>query len=48
MPRNESFINFQGDKVAPKFDVRKFYANVLTTDAEDLGYADDLLGIDGA
>jgi len=48
MPRNESFINVQGYKVPPKFDVRKFYANVLTTDAEDLGYADDLLGIDGA
>jgi hypothetical protein len=48
MPRNEYVINAQGDKVAPKFDIRKFYVNFLSIDAEDMGFADDLLGIDGA
>jgi hypothetical protein len=48
MPRNDSEIYALGDKKAPKFDVKKFYANVLSIDADDLGFADDLLGIDGA
>jgi hypothetical protein len=48
MPRNDYVINSQGEKVAPRFDIRKFYANVITADSEDLGYADELLGIDGA
>ena len=47
MPRNESEINAQGEKVPPKFDVRKFYGNVITVDLDDLG-ADELLGIAGA
>jgi len=47
MPRNESEINAQGEKVPPKFDVRKFYGNVITADLDELG-ADELLGIGGA
>ena len=47
MPRNESEINAQGDKVPPKFDVRKFYGNVITADLDELG-VDELLGIGGA
>ncbi len=35
MPRNDSVIYALGDKKAPRFDVRKFYANVLSIDADD-------------
>jgi len=34
--------------VPPKFEIKKFYANVIQADQEDMGYADELLGIDGA
>jgi hypothetical protein len=32
--------------VEPSFDVRKFYANIITFDEEEMGT--ELLGIDGA
>ena len=48
MPLSDHVIDDQGFSTAPKFDVRKFYANVISMDEEDMGYADDLLGIDGA
>ena len=48
MPKSDFVLNDQGEKVPPRFDVRKFYGDVLTADQDDLGFADDLLGIDGA
>ena len=48
MPRNDYVINALGEKVAPKFDIKKFYANVIIVDQDEMGYADELLGIDSA
>jgi len=41
-------LNDDGEEIAPKFEIRKFYANVITMDEDEMGYADMLLGIDGA
>ena len=48
MPKNEAIQNSQGGFNPPKFDIKKFYSNVISIDEDEIGYADELLGIDGA
>lgn len=48
MPKPAVLVNEEGEQVPPKFDIRKFYANVITMDEDEMGYADMMLGIDGA
>ena len=35
MPRPESELNPEGNQVPPRFDIRKFYANVISFDEDD-------------
>ena len=37
-----------GDKKPPKFDIKKFFADVITFEEGELDMADSLIGIDGA
>lgn len=44
MPKPEMLHNEQGEEMAPRFNIKKFYADVITMDEDEVG----ILGIDGA
>ena len=48
MPKPDQRVNEEGEPLPPKFEIRDFYANVITMDEDEMGYADMMLGIDGA
>ena len=48
MPKPDTIIDEEGNSVPRRFDIRKFYANIITIDEDEMCYSDMLLGIDGA
>jgi hypothetical protein len=46
MPSPVVLLNDEGDEMPPKFDIKKFYAHVITMDEDEM--LGDMLGIDGA
>lgn len=46
MPQPTVFLNDLGEEMPPKFNVKSFYANVISMDEDEM-YG-DMLGIDGA
>lgn len=44
MPKPQILFDDQGEETAPKFDIKRFYGDVITIDEDDVG----ILGIDGA
>jgi hypothetical protein len=48
MPKPDTIIDEEGNSVPRRFEIRKFYANIITIDEDEMCYSDMLLGIDGA
>ena len=48
MPKPEPSINPESQNGGPQFDIRKFYADIITFDEDEMGQADQLIGIGGA
>lgn len=44
MPKPQMLHNEEGEAMPPRFDIKKFYAEVISMDEDEVG----ILGIDGA
>ena len=48
MPRPTSELDDEGNQIPPKFEIKKFYGDVISFTEGELDYIDQVMGVNGA